>query len=295
MFTKKTLNFLFLSTLILFSVCVITAVAIGQRGRDLGKPAQLKVELIIYKNQYLLREPIWVKMKVTNIGKEEGWFYFCTRSCLEIKDSKGKVYPSQVSSSLSAITIKAGETLEYELNLLGCFGIPEGKFKIYYYLPPETYTISYHLNKDVKSETYKFEILKPEGDELRAMNLLKEAYNLIEEKKWDERQKTLSEIIEKYPQSVYSPYVFLRRGSDYSIHYRNYDSALNNYYELITTYPSSREAVHAVNYISAIYENQKDKKGYIDAMNGLIEKYTDTDISKEAEKQLKNLKEEDFK
>jgi len=75
-FNNKIRNLLFLITFLILSIFVITTLAIGQRGRDLGKPAQLRAELELYKKEYLLREPIIVNMKVTNIGKEEGWLYF---------------------------------------------------------------------------------------------------------------------------------------------------------------------------------------------------------------------------
>jgi len=282
-------------TILIVCFCVISVIAIGQRGTDYGKPAtELVAKLVLYKNQYLLREPIWVKMKVTNIGKEEGWFYFCTRGCLKIKDSKGKEYPSHVSSSLSPVTIKPGETLEYELNLLGCFGIPENKFKIRYYLPPEKYTIGYELGKDIKSETYKFEIIQPRGDELKAMNLLKESYELLVQKKWNLQIEKLNEIIKNFSNSAYASKAYFEKSLIYGISIRDFDKKMNTLYELLNNHPNSREAVYGLPKIVENFLNKKDENECLKYLNDLIEKYPNTDIATEAEKQLRKIKERDL-
>jgi len=256
--------------------------AVGQRGRDLGKPAKLGAELKIYKTEYQLREPIWVELKAINIRDEKGYFYFYTS--LHIEDSKGQTYPCQVYNTMFPTTIEPQETLEYEFNVLNEYGIPEeDKFRIFRYLPPEKYTIYYHLQKNVKSGIYNFKVVQPEGEELKAMNLLKESYDLFIERKWEESTNKMREIFEKYPKSRYAPFSLLRTAN-----------TLQEFYELIENYPNSREAVRAVSGIADIFRRKKDKAGYIDSMNGLIKKFPNTDISKEAGKQKKQIKDKYF-
>lgn len=295
MFRKKSLSNLLLSALVFMCICCFSVFAPGQRGRDLGKPAtELEAKLLMYKDQYLLREPIWIKMKVTNIGEQEGWFYFCTRGCLEIKDSKGKVYQSQVASSLSPVTIKPDETLEYEFNILGCFGAAESKFRLRYYLPVEKYSIIFKLTENVSSEAYQFEILKPKDNELKAMNLLKQSYDLLVKKESDFRLKALDKIIKNYPNSVYAPKAYYERSLVYGITLRDFNEKLNTFSKLVEGYPNSREAVHSLTYIVDTYINKKDKTGVLNYLENLIKDNPNTAVAIEAEKQLEKLDELKF-
>jgi len=285
MFGKKFLSFLLFLTLLCVCLYTFIAIARGQRGKDLGNPAtELEVQLILYKSEYLLREPIWVKITVTNVGKEKGWLYFTAVEDFRIKDSKNKEYPSNVSTSGSPGTIKPGETWEDETNLLFWYGLPEDKYRVYWYLPPEKYTIYFQLSNGIRSASYEFEVLEPKGDELRAMTLLKESYDLLIERKWDKSTNKMREIYQKYPNSRYAPFSLLRTAS-----------TLEDFYKLIQEYPNSREAPRVINAITDIFKREKDKAGCIDSLNSLMKRFPNTDISKGAEKQLKILKEEDFK
>lgn len=285
-----------LSAIVALLLCstVLISLAMGQRrGEKIeGNPPQLKIELQLFKTQYLLREPIWARCKVTNVGREPGKFYFDNLDALVIMDSKGKVYPCSIAIERVPITIKPGQTLEKEGNLLGYYGLPENKFRIQRYLPPEKYVGYYELDQAIGSEKYKvyaksqidtFEVLEPIGDELKAMNLLKESHDLRIQKKDKESLEKLKELVQKYPKSRYYLSALLMTAG-----------SLEAWYDLIKRFPDSREAVQAVGSIVLTYLYKKDKQGYIDAMNNLIKKYPNTDIAKEAEKQLKYMKDKDF-
>jgi len=295
MFGKK---FLRISTfLILSSFFAFCSKAIAPpRGYVMKKPPILEAKLEFFKTKYLVREPIWVKVQVTNIGDKEGDFYFMTSDRLIIKDPKGKVYPSNISVEyIAPVTIGPHETLENEFEVLASYGLPEHRFAKgwWWYLPPNKYTVyyelSYLLNKNVKSPVDTFEVLEPKGNEIKAMNLLVDSFNLLIEKKTKESLEKLDNLIHQYPNSVYASFAWLRK---ISIHRIYLDSTTCN--ELIEKYPDSREAIAAIKVMSAIYQTQKDKKGFVNAMNDLIKKYPGTDISTEAEKQLKQVKDKDF-
>lgn len=296
MFNKKILNFLFLSILIVSTVYINTIIAVGQRGRDFGKPAtELEAKLILYKDQYLLREPIWVKITVTNKGKDEGWFQFGRFTGFEIKDSKGQRYPCHVSISIAgAHIIKPGETFEYETNLLLWYGLPESKHKVWWYLPTEKYTIHYQLGKLTKSEVHHIEIVQPKGDELKAMKLLKDSYNLVIEKKTNKAIDKLDQLISKFPESVYAPHALWEMAGKYKIFIKDIQKTKETYQKLVDDYPHSRELIDALSNLVNAYVAQKDKAGCVSYLNSLIQKYPNTDIAREAEKQLEKLDELKF-
>jgi hypothetical protein len=291
---EKKIFRLFAIVAILFFCTILISYAMGQRrGEKIkGNPPELKIELQLFKTQYLLREPIWARCKVTNIGAEPGKFYFDNLDALVIMDSKGKVYPCSIAIERIPITIKLGQTLEKEGNLLGYYGVPETKFRIQRYLPPEKYIVYYELNQTVGSEKYKvyaksqidtFEVLESKGDELKAMNLLKESHDLRIQKKNKESLEKLKELIRKYPNSRYYLYALLLTAGN-----------LEAWHDLIKRFPDSREGVQAVGSIALTYQYNKDKRGYMDAMNNLIKKYPDSDIAREAERNLKHMRDEDF-
>jgi len=292
---KKKIFRLFAIVAILYFSTVFISFAMGQRrGEKIkGNPPKLKIELQLLKTQYLLRESIWARCKVTNVGAEPGKFYFDNLDALVIMDSKGKVYPCSIAIERIPVTIKPGQTLEKEGNLLGYYGVPETKFRIQRYLPPEKYAVYYELNQTVGSEKYKvyarsqidtFEVLEPKDDELKAMNLLKESYDLRIQKKDKESLEKLKELVQKYPKSRYCLYALLKTAG-----------SLEAWYDLIKRFPDSRVAVQAVGSIALTYLYKKDKQGYIDAMNNLIKKYPKTDIAKEAETHLRHMRDKDFK
>ena len=292
--SKRTLA---LFSLLLFFIFYSSASAVsglGQRrgGRIEGNPPKLKIELQLFKTQYLLREPIWARCKVTNVGTEPGRFYFDNLDALVIKDSTGQVYPCSMAIERVPITIKPGQTLEKEGDLLSYYGEPESKFRIQRYLLPHKYVVYYELDQTVGSEEYRvyaksqtdtFEIVQPKGDELYAMNLLKQSHDLRIQKKHKESLDKLKELIQKYPKSTHYLYALLKAAGN-----------LEAWHDLIKRFPDSREAVRAVGSIALTYEYKKDKQGYIRAMNYLIKEYPNSDIAREAENFLKHVRDKDF-
>jgi len=287
---------------ILFISCCLRAQVV-RRGEEMGKPPKLEIELQLFKTQYLLREPIWARCKVTNVGTEPGKFYFDNLDALVIMDSKGKVYPCSMAIERVPITIKPGQTLEKEGNLFTYYyGIPENKFKIHRYLPLEKYSIYYELDQSVgsdnyrvkaKSKPYTFDVLNPEGNELKAMNLLKESYDLLVEKKnnWPKSLEKLIELTTNYPKSRYLPHALLEIASTYKIHMKDSAKTLETYQKIIQNYPESREAVMVLSYLVHYYKTKPDIPGLINYLNDLIKKHPDTEVAKEAKKELAKIKE----
>jgi len=305
MFGKKLLRMLVLFPVFISLFFISVLLASGQRrGEKIeGPPPILKVELQLNEKQYLVGEPIWVNCKVTNKGDKPGKFYFENVDALRITDSKGVAYQCSIAIERVPFTIRPGQVVEKESDLLYYYGIPENKFKLYNYLPSEKYSIYYELSHCVGSETYKiyakspidtFQVVEPGGDELKALNLLRESNNLLMEKKTEQAIHKLDQLSKIFLTSNYLPLALFRKIIIYRIYFEDFDKAEALSYDLIKRLPTSREAIRAVEVISAIYQNKKDKKGFWNAMNDLIKKYPDTDISREAEKQLEQVKDKDF-
>jgi hypothetical protein len=265
----------------------------GRRGEAIGKPPELEVKLIMYKNEYLVREPIWVKIQVKNIGKEAGKFHFVTLDGLVIEDSKGKIYPCNITWDYSPINIEPNQTLENEFEvLLAGYGLPEDSFHVRWYLPAEVYNIFYNLGKDEKSETLSFVILEPKGKELESMNILKESHNLFIEKKYNKCITKLNQIIQEYSQSNYAPYALFQKVSLYKIGaIPDLDKTIDSYYQMLDTYPNSREAVQVLSYLAHYYRTKPDIPGLTDYLINSIDKHPDTEVAREAQKELAKIKE----
>jgi len=302
---KKKINKIF-TIVVLVVYFLLSSLGMGHgRGEKIeGKPPILKAELQLYKRQFLVGEPIWVNCKVTNIGDKAGKFYFDNVDALIIKDLKGTAYQCSIAIERVPFTIKPGQVVEKESDLLYYYGIPENKFKPYNYLPPEKYSIYYELNHSVgldtsnvyaKSEIDTFQVLAAEGNELKALNLLQESNNLLIEKKTEQAIMNLDQLIKNYPTSSYLSLALFRKIIIYRIYFEDFDKAEALSYDLVKRFPHSREAIRAVEEVSAIYQIKKDKNGFQNAMTNLIRKYPDSDISKEAEKQMQQVKDKDFK
>lgn len=250
----------------------------------LDKPPKLEAKLILYKNQYLLREPIWVKVQVTNVGSEPGRFYYIDIDGLKIQDSNCTPYPCRLFIDRAPTTINPGQTFEEHFNILTFYGAKEDTFQVHLYLPPQKYHVYYDIGYGVRSESDSFSVLEPEGDELKAMNLLKEAYNLQIQKKGEEFIGKLKELVQEYPNSHYCAYALLISAN-----------SIEEWNDVIDRFPDSREAIRAVEYIAGTYKNKKDYNGFKNAMQGFIKMYPNTDIAKEAENRLNRTNDKYFK
>jgi hypothetical protein len=283
-----------LVTLSLVLVCTVASRR-GDPYRDLSQepPLRLELGLKLYKKTFLFREPVWVKVSVTNVGEHSGMFTFETGEALVITDSVGITYSPNVHFGRGMSEIEAGETWQHHLSLSTFgYGSPHSeKVKGYWYLPVGRYTIRYQLNQsgvsggrlDVESSTDTFWVLEARNEDAEALKLLIESYDLHIQKKYDEAIQRLQGLVEKYPNSPYVPWAM-----------REVAVTPDAYREIIRKYPYSGEAVQAVVDIAGYFMNKKDKQGYVDAMNSLISEYPNTEIARAAERRLANIQDRFF-
>jgi hypothetical protein len=249
---------------------------------------ELELNLKLYKNKYLVREPVWIEISVTNVGKNKGEFCFASWEGIKIRDSKGKDYSSPAHIDRGVIDIEPGETLKKHFNVFAFgFGVSHAdRNRGPFYLLPEKYTVSYHLDQkdqtdgspEAEEVMDTFEVVEPKGEEAEALNLLLNSYDLKIQKKYRESTEKLQELLERYPNSVYAPWVMLKSADTPEARY-----------ELIKRFPHSREAVATVKEIVLLFVNKKDRRGFTQAMNRLVHEFPDTDIAKEAQSWLDNI------
>jgi tetratricopeptide (TPR) repeat protein len=291
----RKLRWAFLLTLItILGIVFILSCVYAQtvrRSEEMGKPPKLEAKLIMYKKEYLLREPIWIKVQVTNVGEKPGKFSFITHEGLVIKDSKGKGYPCNLTWESNPVTIEPKETFEEQLELLIEYGLPEDSFHVRWYLPSEKYTVFYSLRKDLKSEVCTFQVSTPEGDELKAMNFLKESHDLFIQKRYNESISKLNRIIQEYPKSRYVPYALFKLSGIYKIALEDFDKALEIYRKIINDFPNSGEAISRLSSVIYYYNTKPDKPGLINYLNDLMKKHPNTEVAKEAQKELAKIRE----
>lgn len=248
--------------------------------------ADVKFELTLHKERYLPREPIRLKVSVTNVGDYTGRFSFDMCRGLLIKDSDGMVYPGQMWLGPPVFQIEPGETLETEYNIFTCgYGVPHDQQvgRVIRYLPPGTYTIQYPPqpvrppdgSPESRSDIDTFEVVEPQGVDAKALLLLVESTDLRLEKKDQQSLDKLHELLEKYPESGYVPSAMLLSANE-----------PDKWLRLIRAFPESREAVAAV---KSIYTYLGDPEMQRRSMQNLIEEYPDTDIAREARRFMRGI------
>lgn len=269
--------------------------SVGQS--DIDTISAIKREIQLSKTSFLVREPIWILISYTNVSQEPQKTRGVDVDNLVVIDSFGNRYQTPVCSyNLGFLTLAPNETSSYEFNILQYYGIEESKFKIRFYLPAEHYTV-YDVQGKYKSNILEFDVINPEGDELKAMRLLKEGYDLHIEKKGEEAVKKFREIVEGYPHSFYAPMALDTEITTYRYSLDDNDTALERCYELIEKYPTSGSASKHVAGVALyyIYKNPvTGKTDALEAMHDLIRKYPETSISRAAKKMLQEMEEKDF-
>lgn len=158
-------------------------------------------------------------------------------------------------------------------------------------MPAGHYTV-YDARGKYKSNILEFDVIDPEGAELKAMRLLKQGYNLRNEKKGEEAAKKFREIVERYPQSDYAPTAIYSEISTYQIYLEDADKAQERRYELIEKYPASGSARAQVAGVAWYHINEKGIRGKADACEALLDlirKYPDSRIVDRAKNEIQSI------
>ncbi len=270
---------LFISTILILSLDLATGLA------------GLDIKISPLKSTYLLLEPALVHYQVKNSGPNSVRFWQSEISNgFIVMDSKNKRYHSNFTGSYLGPppTFQPGESVEntVDINFYGkkvsnfslSEALPIGKYRVYLELKCGT-------DKVGKSNTIEIEIIEPSRSEKIVMSLMLEADSLRLLKQKEASYRKMLEVCRNFPQSVYNEYAYFRAGIMYPLDDKRELVELSR--EFIDKYPNSRYMYSPLLIFLDYYQSKKDKLGYTQELNSLIQKYPGTRISKLAEESLK--------
>lgn len=265
-------------------------------------PASEKLEIHIRsdKNQFFVHEPILVYYQVQNVSDSIVFLSFgMIQEDFIIKDEQGRRYATQFRGSWMPMdSLRPGEMHSSAVNVYECYGVQDiGEYTCYVYSQPSAVL---HF-PTIESNTIKFRLLEPKGEEKEALDLYLEAESLKWTKDKDPEKRAHSflrfqELVDRYPNSVYAPSALSSAWGIYRYSQKLEDRKKNIpvYNRLIENYPDSHYAPSAFCGLVETYEKLKDKSGAIRAMKELMEKHPDTNISARAEYWLEKIEEWEF-
>jgi tetratricopeptide (TPR) repeat protein len=260
---------------------------------------KLKIEIWTDKAEFLTHEPIVVHYTVTNIGDSMAYLNFqMIEEDFVIEDENGNRYRSHIRGTYVGGQLFApGETYTDNLDIGGCYGVNGvGDYTCYVHSYPFFYSNAEFLN----SNTIEFKVIKPKGEEEKALHLFLEAEKL----EWarseaggpDLSKEELAflkyqELADKYPQSVYAPKALYAAVGVYfySRDLKQRRLVIPVCLRLIQEYPESYLFQLAFTQLLHTYEMVKDKEDAVKTLKELIRKHPDTKISEEAQRRLRQV------
>ncbi len=155
----------------------------------------------------------------------------------------------------------------------------------------------------IKSNTIKFKVIEPTGEEAEALNMLLEAQKLARVDtnlgyphpgKEGLAVQMCQELADKYPNSVYAPMGLLTAVEIRARWYEQRKRVIPMCVRLIERYPDYYYWSKGFSYLVEAYESLRDKEGAINTLNDLIEKHPNTKISERAEYWLEKIEKWEF-
>jgi hypothetical protein len=184
-----------LKSLTMLVVFLLVSVSHGTTGDN----RKLQLEIGLSKETYLLNEPIWLDVTLTNVSADTLRIVPLDPPCqggvgIELRDS------------LKGFILNPGELCYdcFDLLQLYCSSKIKGLIDAYFlrFLPTGKYKVR-ALYRSAYSQVIEFEIIEPIGDEKEAYQLLHKAFPFLLDKKTDLMNQTLQELINRFPNSVY--------------------------------------------------------------------------------------------
>lgn len=182
---------------------------------SLAESQKLQLEIVLSKKTYLLNEPIWLDVTLTNVSGDTMRIVPLDPPCqggvgIELRDSLGNEMPYTGPSILLAprkgFILDPGEPYYdcFDLLQLYCSSKMKGLINAYFlrFLPPGKYKVR-ALYRSAFSQEIEFDVIEPTGDEREAYQLLHKAFPFLLDRKSDLMTQTLQELINRFPNSVY--------------------------------------------------------------------------------------------
>lgn len=266
---------------------------------------KLKIEIRSDKGEFLTHEPIIVHYTVKNVGDSMAYLNFhMIEEDFVIEDEKGQRYRSHIRGTYGGGQLFApGEIFTKGFDIGGRYGIHEvGEYTCYIHSYPFFSPNATFLN----SNTIKLKVVEPKGEEKKALNLYLDAGKargsegeccISDSAKKDIAFQKYLDLVDKYPNSIYAPKA-LRAAYLMYLYSRNpieRRRVVPVCTKLIEDYPDSYYFMWAFTSLVGYFESLKDKEGAKKAMQYLIDKHPNTNISQEAKRRLKMVETWEFK
>ncbi len=248
-----------------------------------------QLDINLSKNIYLLHEPIWLDVTLTNISDDTTRIVRLAPPNqggvgIELRNSLGNEMPYTGPSILLAprkgFLLDANEQYYDSFDLLELFSTylnPRCILCTYYcgLLPVGSYTVQARYRK-AKSQELIFKVVEPAEEEKEALQLLINGFTLQSKKKFDLGNKIFQEIVNKYPNSVYAAKAF-KESFQYS--------------EFLQRYPNSGYCQSSLRSLTRDFQRE-EKYEYL---SRVVNEYPDTRAAKFAKRMLMMLKKESDK
>jgi len=247
------------------------------------------------KDHFLSQEAIWIFINFKNTTKDT-LRIDRTTICegLRVGAIQGPRVPKYLRlSGIPSSLVVPGDSLFDLVDLNTYYGTTGGLYIGWRFIPTGHYRVYIKLpSYRIISDTIEITVSEPEGEELKALNLLTKGMKLSETV-GDERKaaiakayKKFEELVEKYPHSLYAPKALDRAARCYIYVSGEEEKALQKYRELLEKYPESPYYKSALTGVYVIYWNNHDKSGLRREMNQLIKKHPNSKISEGAKKSI---------
>lgn len=279
---------------------------------------ELTVEIEINKDKYLVGEYIWLDVWVTNVSDEPQNFGISDidiKSNLHIVDSEGKRYKTNMTHDRypvygSAPKFPPGEQYHIDHYLPGEFGIIDSNYYIFHF-PPGEYTLYLsikvpggtdragviHPELKLQSNRITFTVLDPQGEDLEAFQLFKQARVLFYQQRFqsDRDYSAVEEIyqsvINNYPQSPYYELAWRHYSlmNKYNSDLVKRQKSVERHLEFIKQHPDSRLAEVVIGSLATFPRRTKEPIDYKQQLNQIVQDVPDTRAARYVKERLELL------
>jgi len=195
----------------------------------------LELSARLSKQSYLEGEPIIILLRLTNVGQKElkAAEPLVRRGFLKIvlTDAEGKdldiprvAWDIMMPPPDYGIQLAPGQSLEMSWSLNESYrrGLNVGSYRVIPVYDTARYASAYpHIwHGIITGDELSFDVKAPTGTEKAAWSLFKEARDILNSRirtEYSKARKILSDLMAKYPDSVYTPYSCYLMGKSYFV------------------------------------------------------------------------------
>jgi len=257
----------------------------------------LVVKLLLDKKTYLLREPIYYRIRMKNTSSDTILYSIDDSRDGELKNSLGHKLKykgiREIRGNLYDKFPPSDTFLPVRIReLLWQYGELEGLMGGRCYLPVDNYTFQVFCFEKkgeypikIGSNIVQFKVVKPEGFEKQAHKLYVKGLEFDKKGNVKKAIEFYYKVIEKYPNSVYGPHILDK------LVVMDKEKSFEHIEELLDLYPESYEAQRQIGTVPVRYANMgvTDEEFIRNELKKIAEKHKGTKIEEAVNKTLKKF------